>query len=226
MTAFADVIQSRPWLAAAFALPVLGIPLWLRLRIGTFRLSKQRTKRLFDLTRDRKWHDAAPIARQIAVFNAFRVTVDDRFIDIAMSRHNPMRMIGDFRLALGMIRLDPDCTGFVDGRRWRLLGFRGAARVLHVLSVVPWLAAIVLKSLSLASPGLLIGLAIVGLLYVLVFTWLATCMDAAWCLVHELDARYPPIAKASAAREARAESQPRTKTKRSPARRVGPPPKP
>ena len=186
------VLEQNPWLLFA-TLPAIIAIVWYRVRMSAFRLSKQRMQRLYELTRNGKWRNADPLARQIAVADAFRCTLDDRWIEMAFSRHNPMRMLNDCKYALGVVRLTSDGLCFVDNRTLPWPGLRATAWLLYFISIAPWIAASIVSLTPVASPGLLIGLVIVGLIYTPVFTWLGVCVEGARRLKDQLNDRYPVI---------------------------------
>lgn len=192
MSWFGAVIERYPW-AFALVLPMLGLLLLYKVRSIALRLSKERMKRLYDLTKSGRWRNADPIAWEIAVSDAFRCLLDGRAIKIALSRHNSMRMLSDCKYALGIVRLDPDGLRFVDNRFFARPSLKWTARGLHLVSISPWIIAAILIYTPFAKPGLLAAIAAVGVIYTPVFTWLALCIEAAKRLVDELDRRYPLI---------------------------------
>lgn len=197
MSWFVSVIESYPWVPA-LVLPILGLLLLYKVRSIALRLSKERMKRLYDLTKSGRWRNADPIAWEIAVSDAFRCVLDGRAIKMALSRHNSMRMLSDCKYALGVVRLDPNGLGFVDNRYFAQPSLKWTARGLHLISISPWVIAAILIYTPFASPGLLVAIVAVGVIYTPVFTWLALCVEAAKRLVEELDRRYPLIEPAFA----------------------------
>lgn len=165
----------------------------LKVRLISLRLSKQRMKRLYDLAASGRWHGAHPIAWQIAVSDALRCTLDGRIIEMAFSRHNSMRMLIDSKYALGIVKINSNGNGFLDDRKMPKPSLKRTARVLHVVSISPWIFAAIAMYTPWASAGFLLGAAIVGVVYTPLFTWLAVCVEAARRLVEELDERYPLI---------------------------------
>jgi hypothetical protein len=190
MSWLGGVVERYPWVLA-LVLPILGLLLLYKVRSLALRLSKERMKRLYDLTKSGRWRHADPIAWEIAVSDAFRCVLDGRAIKMALSRHNSMRMLSDCKYALGIVRLDSDGSGFVDNRYFARPSLKWTARGLHLISISPWIIAAILIYTPFASPGLLVAIAVVGLIYTPVFTWLALCIEAAKRLVEELDQRYP-----------------------------------
>lgn len=185
-------IETYPWVLV-FVLPVLGFMFMLKVRVISLRLSKQRMKRLYDLAASDRWRGAHPIALQIAVSDALRCTLDGRVIGMAFSRHNSMRMLIDSKYALGVAKVNPSGNGFLDDRKFTWPSLKRTARILHFVSISPWLVAAVAMYTPWASAGFLLGAAIVGAIYTPVFTWLALSVEAARRLVEELDERYPLI---------------------------------
>jgi hypothetical protein len=192
MSWFGAVIESYPW-ALALVLPILGLLLLYKVRSIGLRLSKERMKRLYDLTKSGRWRNADPIALEIAVSDAFRCLLDGRTIEMALSRHNSIRMLSDCKYAFGIVRLDAAGLRFVDSRHLARPSLKWTARWLHLISVFPWIIATILIYTPFASPGLLMAFAAVGVIYTPVFTWLALCIEAAKRLVEELERRYPLI---------------------------------
>lgn len=192
MSWLGKVVENYPWVVFLVA-PVLGLLLLYKVRVIALRLSKQRMKRLYELTKSGQWRNADPIAWQIAISDGFRCTLDGRVIAMALSRHNSMRMLIDCKYALGIIRLHPEGLGFVDNRQFSRIDLKWTARGLHLISVSPWIAVAIVTYTPFASPGLLLALVVIGMVYTPVFTWLALCVEAARRLIEELDGRYPLI---------------------------------
>ena len=104
-----------------------------------------------------------------------------------------MRMLIDSKYALGVAKVNPNGNGFLDDRKFTWPSLKRTARILHFVSISPWLVAAVAMYTPWASAGFLLGAAIVGAIYTPVFTWLALSVEAARRLVEELDERYPLI---------------------------------
>ena len=186
------VVESYPW-ALALVLPVLGLLLLYKVRVIALRLSKQRMKRLYDLTKSGQWRNADPIAWQIAISDGFRCTLDGRMIEMALSRHNSMRMLSDCKYALGIVNLNTDGVGFIDNRKFAWPSLKLTAIGLQFISIAPWVIAVILIYTPFASPELIFALSVIGLIYTPVFTWLALCLEAARRLTEGFDKRYPLI---------------------------------
>lgn len=183
------IIDTQPWVLL-FLLPMAGVQVWYRIRSSAFRLSKQRTERLYALTRKGAWRQADPLALQLAVSDAFRSTIDDRWIAFALLRHNPIRLLIDGKYAKGIVRLASDGSGFEDNRKFWRPSLRATSWGLYVASISPWIAASVISVSPWASPGLLAALAAVGVVYTPTFTWLGICVEAARRLTHKIDENY------------------------------------
>lgn len=204
MKFLSGIIETNPWVLA-LAVPILGVWFMFKVRTISLHLSMRRMKRLYVLASTGKWRSAHPLAWQIAVSDALRCTMDDRIVEMAFARHNAIRMLIDSKYARGVVKISADRKGFVDDRKLPWPSLRWTARILHLISISPWLVAAVVMYIPAATAGFLFALAIVGLIYTPVFTWLAMCVEAARRLVEELDEQYPLISEdvASAAKTGR-----------------------
>lgn len=193
MSSLSSLLSGNPWLATIAALASVAL-LWHRFRQGNLRLSKQKTQRLYDLSRKGKWRKAGPIALQVAVRDAFGAIIDDRWIYISMERNNPLRMLADCKNAAGILAVDYKNKAFVPLPTSWLRNYRAWSVCFFLAALAPWVGLQLLVELA-GTPSLVVALSwlAVGFFVTPFLMWLSACAESAHRLVHELDKRYPLV---------------------------------
>lgn len=193
MSAVGSLFTQYPWLAL-IATPIVLSFWWHRFRHGVLRLSKQRTQRLYDLTKAGKWLKADPMALQIAVVDAFREPIDDRWIRLALARHRPWRLLADCKLATNMIQIRPDGSGFMAIKPNRPRNDRAWSIAFFTLAYMPWIGLWAIAKFWTPFPMSVAAALIAACIMLTPFClWLSMCLEAALRLVHELDKRHPRV---------------------------------
>ncbi|MFC6840043.1 hypothetical protein [Xanthomonas theicola] len=185
------LLEHAPWLLWVFC-PIALFFLWYRFRDGSLRHSRQRSQRLYALTRNGKWTKAGPTALQIAVREACGATLDDAWIAEALRRGNPLRMLGDCKLVGGMVRLRPDGRGF-EGVKNRLgiRDFRKAAIGFFALACAPWVVTWGVLTFGQPAPQTVIALALASFVLAPFCMLMCVCHESAHRLTVQLDELYP-----------------------------------
>lgn len=185
-------IPKEFWLAGALTTPLLLWWYFNRIRHSSLRMSKQKTERLYALAKSGKWSSAGPLALQIAVSDAFRAEIDDRWIVFAMRRHRPMGLLRDMKRAGASVRLEGD-SGFVDSAKGRRFSLKARSWILFAFAFFPWILLACTAGIESLPAGYKIGFLISGFYYIPFFVWQSICVNAAHILVTELDEKYPLV---------------------------------
>jgi hypothetical protein len=185
------LLEHAPWLFW-IVFPFWVFYLWHRFRDGNLRYARQRSQRLYALTRSGKWAQADPAALQLAVRDAYGAVIDDAWIGLALRRGNPLRMLSDCRLAVGMIRIRADGMRFEPVKnRLGIRNFRKAASVSFVAACLPWIIMWILIIFSHPAKSTVATLAVASLLFAPFFMFMSVCHESVHRLVVHLDDLYP-----------------------------------
>lgn len=186
-----NLLELYPWLLVPL-LPVAVVFAWMKYRTGRLHLSEKGSWRFYRQVANE------PLGIQFAANTAFGFLIDNRILDLARQRENPLGLLRDYKLARGYVRYgDRNFAQFASGR---LLNFRRRADVLLFLTaawmVGPWvfvLFAPVFAPMTQTTQFLLAGIGLTGCFFSPFFVYLHTAHLAAHRLLHELDERHPQI---------------------------------
>lgn len=179
---------------------VLVVLKWLHLYSGfraeNFKLSSQRTERLFRLVSEGSWRKASPATLMMAYGDAFRRELDDRLIRFALGRHRPLPLLRDLRRCVGMVKIADDGTHLVRkaGFKFKRLSYRSHSQFAFLAAFIPYvLAAMTGKYLvtvtSHHTVGVIFGVLLLG--WIPTMMVLANAFETAHRLVEVLDDVYP-----------------------------------
>lgn len=186
---------------------VLAIFKWLHLYSGmrteNFKLSSQRTERLYQLLNDGSWRQASPGALMMAYAQAFGRELDDRLIRFAFGRHRPLPLLRDLRRCIGMVKLTDDGTHLMRkrGPKFQRLSYRRHSQIAFLAGFIPYVGLVVFAAFfrhTLSHPAVGWYLACL-MIWVPTMTMMANWFEAAHRLVEALDDIYPPWEGAASA---------------------------
>ena len=178
---------------------VLAIFRWLNLYYGmrtqNFKLSSERTERLYKLASDGSWRQASPATLMMAYGDAFRRELDDRSIRFALGRHRPLPLLRDIQRCVGMVKISADGARFVHkaGLKLARFSYRRHSQVAFLAAFVPYvILAITGKFLIAATSPHTVGLIFGALLaWIPIMMSQAKAYETAHRLVEVLDDVYP-----------------------------------
>lgn len=184
-----NLLELYPWLLALL-LPVAGVFAWMKYRTGRLHLSEKGSWRFYRQIANE------PLGIQFAANTTFGFLIDNRILDLARQRENPLGLLRDYKLARGHIRYgDQNFVQFASGRP---LNFKRRANVLLFLTgawmIGPWVFAVfapLFAPMSQTTQLLLISVALMGCIFSPFFIYLHSAHLAAHRLLHELDERHP-----------------------------------
>lgn len=202
MSSMMQVAKEYPFLLLVL-IPVLIGVYWHRISLGVLRLSQQRTRRLYQLMTKSDGKKVHPLALQLAVADAFKRQIDDRAIQLALARHQPLRLLSDYRHADGIVAVSEDGTRFEDRSRWRIVSRRATFFVLFALAMIPWVVATASAQFQWLSPANYALFALIGLFWTPFVMRIAFATEAARWLIFDLDKRYPPLRQQAVAASSR-----------------------
>lgn len=173
---------------------------WLHLYSGmraeNFKLSSQRTERLYKLVSDGSWRQASPATLMMAYGDAFRRELDDRLIRFALGRHRPLPLLRDLRRCVGMVKIADDGVHMVRkaGLKLKRFSYRRHSQVAFLAAFGPYvIAAMAGKYLAAVTShqavGVFFGVLLLG--WIPMMMVLANAFETAHRLVEVLDDVYP-----------------------------------
>lgn len=185
------LLDQSPWLLIA-ALPVVAAFVWQRFRGGRLHLSLRGSSRLYQRFRNK------PLGDQLAANAALGIVIDDRVLEMATKRHNPLGFLRTYKQGRQHLRcVGPDQLVYVGKGDCPNLLLRGAILFYSTLAVF-----------SAGSFVALVGAELFGLLPLIQVTAAAIAclalgflplngsisvsMSAAHRLLKEMDMWFPP----------------------------------
>lgn len=178
---------------------VLVVFKWLHLYSGfraeNFKLSSQRTERLYKLVSEGSWREASPVTLMMAYGDAFHRELDDRLIRFALGRHRPLPLLRDLQRCVGMVTIAEDGRHLKrkDGFKFERYSYRRHSQFAFLAGFFPYvLLAVTGKYLASVTSHQTVGLTIGALLVWMPFMMmLAKSFETAHRLVEVLDEVYP-----------------------------------
>lgn len=197
--------EQYAWLS--WIAPVVPIVFgWLRFRKANFQLRQGKRASIRKLLAKRDWEEAHPLTMQMAVEEALGQMLDNRWIQLALRRHNPWGLLVECKRAIGFVTVADKSDYFSDSKPKRRITYRNLAKFFTTAALSPccviWIVTIFRINVTNGF-GILIVLSLVTATPF--FLWMASCCVSAHRLMHELDVQYPMIGSSTTAPASRSE---------------------